>query len=186
MAIRGCTKMSSILHYGFAWVAAMGWFLYQSAAQLARPKGGFKSDRQVAALPVRVNVHGSLEVLLITGRQSRRAIIPRGWPMRGKPDHRAAAIEAEEEAGVIGSVSAVPIGSYVYHKGSRRRSPQLTVDVYRLDVQRQLRTWREKGQRRLLWLPVDEALERVGEPGLALIIQALPATLASRPRVDLG
>lgn len=61
--------------------------------------------RQVASLPLRRSEDGKIEVLLVTSRETRRWIIPKGWPMKGKKQHEAAAIEAEEEAGVIGNTS---------------------------------------------------------------------------------
>jgi 8-oxo-dGTP pyrophosphatase MutT (NUDIX family) len=42
---------------------------------------------------------------LVTSRETRRWIIPKGWPKKGKsPDHSAAR-EAFEEAGVVGAIA---------------------------------------------------------------------------------
>ena len=68
---------------------------------------------QVAALPVRRKGDGDIEVLLITSRKTNRWIIPKGWPMKGKKRHEAAAQEALEEAGISGHVHKKPLGSYV-------------------------------------------------------------------------
>ena len=38
---------------------------------------------QLAALPWRRTSGGDVEVLLITSRETRRWIIPKGWPMKG-------------------------------------------------------------------------------------------------------
>ena len=67
---------------------------------------------QVGALIVRRR-RGSCEVMLITSRDTGRWIVPKGWPMRGKPDDEAAAQEAFEEAGVEGEISRDPVGSFV-------------------------------------------------------------------------
>ena len=67
---------------------------------------------QVAALPFRYVAPGSLEVLIITSRETGRFIIPKGWPMKGRADPEAAAIEAREEAGVVGKINRKPIGRY--------------------------------------------------------------------------
>jgi 8-oxo-dGTP pyrophosphatase MutT (NUDIX family) len=56
------------------------------------------------------------EVLLVTSRDTRRWIIPKGWPQKGKAPHRAAAREAFEEAGVVGAVGRRPVGSFAYEK----------------------------------------------------------------------
>ena len=58
-------------------------------------------EAQVAALPDK-GKPGSYNVLLVTSREPHRWIIPKGWPMKGRKDHEAAAQEALEEAGVEG------------------------------------------------------------------------------------
>jgi hypothetical protein len=77
-----------------------------------------KSSRRVqyAALPYRTKGKSQLEIMLVTSRGTRRWIIPKGWPKRGKPPYDTAAKEAFEEAGVIGKVRKRPIGSYPYDK----------------------------------------------------------------------
>ena len=66
-------------------------------AKLLKPKF-LKADKsrlnQVGALPFRV-VDGRVEVLLVTSRETRRWLIPKGWPMKGKKPHKAAAQEAQ-------------------------------------------------------------------------------------------
>ena len=79
--------------------------------------------RQIAVLPYRtlgLAVDAPIQILLITSRETRRWVIPKGGLMKGLPPHSAAAVEAEEEAGVLGAVCPTPIGSYRYRK--RRRS----------------------------------------------------------------
>ena len=47
---------------------------------------------QTGALPWRWGRNKRLEVLLVTGRRSRRWMIPKGWPMNGKSLAEAAAV----------------------------------------------------------------------------------------------
>ena len=54
--------------------------------------------------------------MLVTSRGTGRWIIPKGWPMKRKAPHAAAAREALEEAGVVGEVQSSPLGSYSYEK----------------------------------------------------------------------
>ncbi|MGK9055324.1 NUDIX hydrolase [Neorhizobium petrolearium] len=54
--------------------------------------------RQYGAICVR-NPHNSVEILLITSRDSGRWVIPKGWGMATKKPHHVAAQEAWEEAG---------------------------------------------------------------------------------------
>src|SRR5690606_13598105 len=56
--------------------------------------------RQVAAIPFRILQDGSMEVMLVTSRETQRFVVPKGWPMKGKSSRKTAAIEAEQEAGV--------------------------------------------------------------------------------------
>src|SRR3546814_6712794 len=76
---------------------------------------------QVGALPFRRSADGVLEVMLITSRDTGRWIIPKGWPMEGRSGPSAAQQEAFEEAGVLGIISGMPIGTYRYGKWIRRQ-----------------------------------------------------------------
>ena len=58
---------------------------------------------QYAALCYRFRKDNTLEILLITSRDTGRWVIPKGWPMKGKRAHEVAAGEAYEEAGVKGT-----------------------------------------------------------------------------------
>lgn len=127
---------------------------------------------QVAALPFRQGPEGP-EVLLISSRETQRWIIPKGWPMKGRKDHQAAAREALEEAGILGDVRKHPLGAYTYQKRRADRLEACRVMVYLLEVDKELPTWREKSQRRRQWLPLEAAATQISEPGLARIIRAL-------------
>ena len=131
---------------------------------------------QVAALPFRVR-DGKVEVLLVTSRETKRWLIPKGWPMKGKKPYKAAAQEAVEEAGVKGAIRHKPIGHYDYWKRRTEHFDLCRVDVYPLEVSKQLKSWREKGQREAQWFNVEEAAHQVLEPALAQLIRALPAHL---------
>jgi 8-oxo-dGTP pyrophosphatase MutT (NUDIX family) len=130
-----------------------------------------ESGRQFAALPYR-DRHG-LEILLLTSRDTRRWVIPKGWPMKGLPPHGAAACEAIEEAGVVGRVSKKPIGNFQYTKRLIDGAPlQCTVDVFPLKVAKQLTHWPEQEERTAHWFAPEEASELVDEPDLRALILA--------------
>lgn len=139
-----------------------------------------KIRKQVAALPVRLDREGCLRVLLVTSRETKRFIIPKGWPMKGRKDHRAAAIEAQQEAGIIGRVHKKPIGTYTYWKRRPEQFELCRVRVFILEFRQQLPDWREKTQRRGAWLLPDEAADLVDDPGLVEIIRNLPPSLPKR------
>ncbi len=130
---------------------------------------------QVAALPIRFADDGSAQALLLTSRETKRWIIPKGWTMKGRKPWEAAAQEALEEAGVVGRPRKKPIGSYVYFKRQAAHFDVCRVDVYVLAFAKQLKTWREIGQREAKWFSLGEAAELVEEPGLIALLQKLAA-----------
>src|SRR3954453_11310273 len=75
-----------------------------------------KPRPQIGALPFRFDDEGQLRVMLITSRETRRWVIPKGWPMRGLKPHRAAEREAYEEAGLKGHIGKASVGVYEYAK----------------------------------------------------------------------
>lgn len=128
---------------------------------------------QVGALPVRQVSDGRLEVLLVTSRETRRWIIPKGWPIKGVPDYIAAANEAREEAGLLGCVRKKPIGRYRAWKRLPDAFTLVNVRVYCFDVDSQLDTWPEKGQRSIRWVELGAATDLVDEPGLSKLLKKL-------------
>jgi 8-oxo-dGTP pyrophosphatase MutT (NUDIX family) len=128
------------------------------------------SRQQVAALPWRFAER--LEIMLVSSRETRRWIIPKGWPMAGRSAAAAAAIEALEEAGLLGEIAAQPFGHYAYEKNlSRGQSVLCRVDVFQLRVVRQREDWPEKEQRDTRWFSAEEAMSLVSDPGLAELIR---------------
>jgi 8-oxo-dGTP pyrophosphatase MutT (NUDIX family) len=130
---------------------------------------------QYAALPYRRKGNALTEVLLVTSRDTGRWIIPKGWPLKGKAPHKAAAREAREEAGVTGKINRRAIGSFSYEK--RLKGGKVVVcevQVFVLKVKRQQATWLEKGERKLQWLSRAKAAKTVGDRVLGTIIRTLP------------
>lgn len=128
--------------------------------------------QQVAALPFRVSEAKSIEVLLITSRDTGRFIIPKGWRKKGQKAPDAAAREAYEEAGVIGKMARKPAGNYTYWKRGDGSFELLRVLVYPLEVKEHRPSWPEQGQRRMAWLSTEDAALLVDEPVLASLIRA--------------
>jgi hypothetical protein len=75
--------------------------------------------QQVAALCWRKRKDG-VEVMLVTSRETRRWVIPKGWPMEGLTDYNAARREALEEAGVEGHMKREPVGQFFYEKRGKK------------------------------------------------------------------
>lgn len=135
---------------------------------------------QVAALPLAIGDDGVKRVLLLTSRETKRWVIPKGWPMKGRKPCDAAAQEALEEAGVMGHAKKKPIGTYTYFKRREAHFDLCRVDVYLLLVEKQRKTWREKHQRQAQWFTLDEAAELVQEPGLVALLRNLAQTGSSK------
>jgi 8-oxo-dGTP pyrophosphatase MutT (NUDIX family) len=129
--------------------------------------------RQSAALPV-FGQGTALRVVLVTSRETRRWVVPKGWIEPREPPHLSAAREAFEEAGIEGEADPDPLGLYAYPKrlsdGTARPTEVL---VFRFRVARLLRDWPERGERtRRLFAP-DAAAALVAEPGLAELLRSL-------------
>ena len=135
---------------------------------------------QIAALPVRFE-DGKPEVMLVTSRETKRWVIPKGWPMKGKKNWAAAAQEAREEAGVIGKTLKRPVGEFYYFKRRSAHFDLCRVEVYLLGFEKRLEVYREKGQREARWFSLEEAAEAVEEPGLTALLHDLDFNPLQKP-----
>lgn len=148
---------------------------------MAKPRSLKPSNRepdrepraQCAALPWRRSTDGGAEVLLITSRETRRWVIPKGWPMKKLRSAEAAAQEAFEEAGVTGEIERAPVG--VFHYDKRLKSGRLQhvrVTVFALNVTAEADAYPEAGQRERSWLSPVDAAALVDEPELRALLLA--------------
>jgi 8-oxo-dGTP pyrophosphatase MutT (NUDIX family) len=134
---------------------------------------------QYAALPWRASAEKGVEILLATSRDTRRWIIPKGWPMKGRKPHIVAAIEAQQEAGLHGKVEKDRLGVFTYKKRLESGGAvDCLVEVYPLRVARQRKKWPEKSERVTYWFPFAVAAQQVDEPQLREIIVAFGRTTA--------
>jgi 8-oxo-dGTP pyrophosphatase MutT (NUDIX family) len=100
---------------------------------------------QYGALPYRLSAGSRPQFMLITSRETRRWVIPKGWPKKGKSPRYSAAREAFEEAGVVGAVAKRTIGSFSYEKRLKNGGVVVCeVCVFPLEVRRQNKQWPEK------------------------------------------
>lgn len=135
---------------------------------------------QVAALCRRDGPQGP-EILLVRSLDSRRWIVPKGWPMTGRTLAEAAAREAWEEAGVTGEISADPVATYRYRKGLRGGLQVMCdVHVYTLSVTSVADSYPEAHRRERRWISPAKAARKISEPGLRSVLRAL------HPRKDRG
>jgi 8-oxo-dGTP pyrophosphatase MutT (NUDIX family) len=135
-------------------------------------KADKKGTAQFAALPWRRTPEG-VSILLITSRETRRWLIPKGWPMKHKTPAEAAAQEAYEEAGVIGVIGHEPLGFYGYAKQlTRSKAIDVEVTVFGMEVLVERQDWPERDEREKHWFTPDEAATLVDEPALQDLIRA--------------
>jgi len=126
---------------------------------------------QSGALPWRVGKGNKPEVMLVTGRRSKRWMIPKGWPVSGKSLAESAEQEAFEEAGIEGKVAAEPIGAFRHVKQHLRLSDiEVEILVHPMAVERELDDWPERGEREREWFELGEAAERVDSEELKELI----------------
>ncbi len=113
--------------------------------------------RQAAVIPIRDG-----RVCLVTSSSGKRWVVPKGQIDPGHTPGEAALVEAWEEAGLVGALDAEPLGAYAYEKLGR----ELHVLVYRMIVTEARDEWPERNLRERVWVTLDEAVDRVEEPGL--------------------
>lgn len=142
----------------------------EAAAGEAQPR------QQFAALPFRTD--NGLQVMLVTSRETRRWVLPKGWPIKGLKPHSVAAREALEEAGLTGKMAKTPIGSYRYIKRMRNGAAMACeVGVFPMAVEKQRRNWPEREQRTTSWFALEDAAGLVDEPELRdLLLGFAPPT----------
>jgi 8-oxo-dGTP pyrophosphatase MutT (NUDIX family) len=125
---------------------------------------------QFAALPYRVE-DGKPLILMVTSRETKRWILPKGQPEKKLKPHEVARAEAYEEAGVSGSVGKKAFAGFASVKRLKNGTElPCQVKVYLLSVETVRDEWPEKGQRERRWFTPGEAATAVGEPGLVQIL----------------
>ncbi|MGB7204611.1 MAG: NUDIX hydrolase [Anderseniella sp.] len=134
---------------------------------------------QVSALPCRTR-NGLLEVCLVTSRDTGSWIVPKGWPEPKQSHAATAAQEAWEEAGLKGTIDPQRFGTYKALKGLKDGAKMpVRMDVYLLPDPVQHDDFPEKGQRKIIWMPVEEAISKVRDAGLAQLLKQLQKRMMS-------
>jgi 8-oxo-dGTP pyrophosphatase MutT (NUDIX family) len=127
-------------------------------------------------VPWRRTAAGEVEILLITSRETRRWVIPKGWPIKGMSSAKSAAREAFEEAGVRGKIRKRPVGTYHYDKRLKNgRLQHVRVAVFALQVETEADAYPELGQREKAWVSPIEAARLVDEPELMVLLATFKA-----------
>jgi CYTH domain-containing protein/ADP-ribose pyrophosphatase YjhB (NUDIX family) len=111
-----------------------------------------------------------LHLLLVTSSSGNRWILPKG---RQEPDmtpHEVAIMEAVEEAGVLGTL----------RQDLRTRCQMIDgrfLQLYAMKISKLLKSWPEMNVRRRRLFPISDALEMIGDPGVAKAVRRLAAAI---------
>jgi len=78
-----------------------------------------------------------------------------------------------EEAGLCGTAEDTALGHYTYKKRLHYFSyVTCKVDVFPTEIGLQMLDWPEKEQRQLIWTDLEDAANKVREPGLADLLRS--------------
>jgi hypothetical protein len=91
----------------------------------------------------------------------------------GHRDFASAALEAREEAGVLGHTVATSIGTFMYEKRRASGAVLVEVTVFPLEVREELEQWPEGKRRQRAWFTLLDAAALVQEPGLQELLLRL-------------
>src|SRR5580692_7964220 len=120
--------------------------------------------RQAAAIPLRKG-----RICLITSRNGKRWVIPKGLIEPGQTAGETALQEAWEEAGLVGVLHPEAVGTYLYEKWGGTHF----VTVFLMDVTDVALYWPERPVRQREWVSGAEALDRIGDEGLRELIRSV-------------
>jgi 8-oxo-dGTP pyrophosphatase MutT (NUDIX family) len=132
---------------------------------------------QVAAIPYRVDDDGGIWVLLVRSRTRERWILPKGNVGPRMLPRRSAEREAFEEAGVLGRIELVALGSYLQGGEKDSRSIEVVqVLAFPMEVTDELAVWPEMHLRERHWFPMDDALLVVQDREIRRILRRFAAS----------
>ena len=131
---------------------------------------------QASALPFRIHKK-ELQILIISSRNKKKWIIPKGIIEPGDSDRYTALKETQEEAGVSGKILDPSIGTYSYQKlGS-----VCEVKLFPLKVEDVYDDWEESHFRKRKWVKGKRAANKVTPQELADLIEKFVNTV----KIDL-
>lgn len=145
-----------------------------------------RRGEQIAALPIRCDEKGKISVLMVTSRETKRWVLPKGWIMDNKKPWAAAEIEALEEAGAEEFIANEELGIYHYDKVlDDKKTLRCRVRVYPMMVKKLKRNWKERDERKRHWFTPKAAAKRVHEPDLSELLLKLNKKPHKEPSVKM-
>jgi len=130
---------------------------------------------QSGVLPYRIH-QGKLEILIVSSRNNKRWILPKGIVDPGLTPQQSAVKEAYEEAGIEGRIDTQKLGDYQYHKWGAK----CHVDIYPFEVQQLIseEEW-EENHRTRIWTSAKKAAKMLASPENSSMIHRLKQKLTT-------
>jgi len=135
-------------------------------------------ERQAGVLAWLPNVR-PVRIALVTSRRTGRWVFPKGNIDAGMTGAEAAAQEALEEAGLVGTPEHEPFGSF---RTIKLRPPQawtIEVDLYPMRIDGICDTWDEAGFRSRRLVTLDEARKLLDQPEMIDLAERFVASLGA-------
>ena len=120
--------------------------------------------KQAAVIPM-----ADGRVCMVTSSSGKRWVVPKGMIDPGRSAGESALNEAWEEAGLVGVLAREPAGTYLYEKYGRTHH----VLVFVMHVTEESVDWPERDVRKREWVNPPDAADRIEEPGLREIVEAV-------------
>jgi len=115
-----------------------------------------------AIIPYRKTKNQNIEVLLVKNIKGDKWIIPKGNIKKRVAPEISSAIEAYEEAGVLGKILPFSIGEYFKNK--------INIPVFMLAVDTELEKYKEQKLRRRKWVTIEKAQALIKNENLFQLI----------------
>ena len=117
-----------------------------------------------------------LRIVLVTSRRTGRWVFPKGGIDEGMTEPEAAAQEALEEAGVVGTPADAAFGTYRTLKIRPPLAWTIEVALYPVRVDRVLDTWEESAQRVRRFATLEEARTLIEDPAMLRLAESFLAS----------
>lgn len=127
--------------------------------------------RQAAAIPVRAG-----RICMVLSSSGKQWVVPKGCIEAGQSAGETALQEAWEEAGLVGVLAEKPVGTYFYLKYGK----SYHVTVFLLHVRKAAHGWPEQNRRQREWLGPNQAVARIRNRGLRVLVREAMQSLADK------
>lgn len=134
---------------------------------------GKAKRKQYGVLPY-VKQSQKTRIILITGRNSKQWIVPKGNRARNKSKRESALLEAYEEAGLSGQMK----GDLKFRISITSHGKKVALTLYPMRVNKHLKKkWPESGQRKRIKVSCKQAQSLVLWPKLGTCIKSLKKSI---------